>query len=155
MMRNILFITFLFFLFITSACQDRPKSELSPKNSTNTNFAKLSTEKPMEQVESNKVREILKKNKDLSTVHAINSDEQLLITIEINHLKRFQLENIRKDIENQMKREFSHLEVFVSTDQKIINEIKDFEEKMLKGKASKKQINEKIEQLIDLAKEET
>jgi len=146
---------FLILLLLMSGCQERPKSDLVPTDSSHTNFRKLSTDAMIDQTSSNQAKETLQGNKHLTKIHAVNTDEQLLITFEIQHFKRFQLEKIRKDVEQQMKRQFPQLEVYVSTDEKIISELADFEEKLIQTDHSKVEIQKKITELIDLSQEET
>ena len=146
---------FLCLIVILSGCQDRPKTNSTQHDQLDVDLTRLSTSQYINQTYSNEAKENLKSNNDLTSIKAVNTEKDLLITFEVDHHKRFQLEKIRKDIEKKMKKKFSDLDVFVSTDQKIILELDEIEKDIQKNTISKKELNKKIEDLISLAKEET
>lgn len=118
-------------------------------------YTNLSTAQSLHQEAANAAKEMLSEHEDITSVRAVNSKNDLIVAIEIQHLKRFNLQKIRKKIQKEMDNKFSDLHVVVSSDKKIILEVKQLEEKIVSGSISKKALNNKIKKLVKLAKEQT
>lgn len=154
-MQRVLLLSFLCLSLILTGCQERPKLKPTQNEQLDVDLARLSTNQPIDQTYSHQAKESLKKNKDLNSINAVNTDKDMVITFEVNHLKRFQLEKIRKQVEKKMKKKFSDLEVLVSTDQKIILGLDQIKQNIQLNNMSKKKLEKEIKDLISLAKEET
>lgn len=144
-------------LLIFSGCQEEPRT--TPDNrgnqSLDVDLTKLSTQSSIDQTYANEAKDYLKNIEDITAIQAVNTNDQMMITIEIDYLKRFELETKRKELVKQLKETFPHLEVFVSTDQKIILELEQVEQALQQNQLSKTELEKKIKELMDLAKEET
>ncbi|WBX79732.1 hypothetical protein PD280_19070 [Virgibacillus salarius] len=79
----------------------------------------------------------------------------MLIAIEIQHGKRFQLGKIREQLTKQMKKEFKNLKVELSTDKKIVMELEKLEKSIQSKSYSKKKLEKKLKKLIEFSKEQT
>jgi len=159
MYRYLMFV-FLSLILIVVGCRESPNINPTPNNQLNNNqldvdLTKLSTNQSIDQTYSNQAKDSLKTNQDLTSIKAVNTDKDLVITFEVDHLKRFQLEKIRKKIAKKMKKEFSNMKVIVSTDQKIILGLDQIEQEIQKNHITKKQLEKQIKYLVKLAKEET
>lgn len=154
-MKRFLFI--IVSLLIITSCQQEPRTNQhnQENKSLDVDLTKLSTQLPIDQTFANEAKDYLKNMEDLTAIQAVNTNDQMMITIEIEYLKRFQLEKTRKDIEKQMKDTFPDLEVFVSTDQKIILELEQIEQALQQNNLTEKQLEKKIKELMNLAKEQT
>lgn len=118
-------------------------------------YTNLSTAQSLRQEAANTAKKMLSENEDITSVKAVNSKNDLIVAIEIHHLKRFNLQKIRKKVQKEMESKFSDLNVVVSSDKKIILELNKLEEKILSDSISKKALNNKIKKLVKLAKEQT
>src|SRR5690625_245780 len=111
--------------------------------------------KNSDQQASNQTKEILSKYEDITTVKAANTDKVLLIAVEIEHNKRFNLDKIEKQLTKQMNKSFPDMKVVFSTDKKIIFELDEIEKDLHANKISDKELKQKIKHLISLTKEKT
>src|SRR5690625_1504407 len=131
-------------------------STMESPNDNNVELTKLTTEKEsINQEASNKAKDIIQQYDDITAVNAVNSSNHLIASFEVEYLQRFNLEDIRGEIEKQLKEEFPTLKVVVSTDQKIIIELEKLETELNKNSISKKQLEKNVKKIISLSKEET
>ncbi|WP_100011128.1 hypothetical protein [Lentibacillus sediminis] len=121
----------------------------------NTKFTKISTSNEISQKPSNRAKEILHQDEKITAVHAVNTSKAMLIAIEIKHHKRFRLAQIRKEKTKEMKNEFPDMKVELSTDRKIILELRALEDNLQKGSVSKKKLEKELKAIIELSKEQT
>lgn len=121
----------------------------------NTELTKISTTNEISQQPSNQAKEILQQDKDITAVHAVNTSKQILIGIEIKHHKRFRLAQIRKEKTKEMKNEFPDMKVELSTDKKIILELRSLEDSLQEGSVSEKKLEKELKAIIELSKEQT
>lgn len=126
----------------------------SPHNN-DVEFTKLTTKKDVDQQASNQAKDFIRRYEEVTSIKAVNTSKHLVVGFEVEHMERFNLEDIRKKIQKKLKKEFSSLKVVVSTDQKIILELDKLEQNIQSGKVSKKQLNKKAKKIIDLSKEQT
>lgn len=118
-------------------------------------LTKIATNKTIDQQASNQAKDILSKDEDITTVKAVNTDKLLLIAVEIEHNKRFNLDKIEKQLSKQMKKKFPDMKVEFSTDQKMIFELDELESNLQANKVSNKALKQKIQHLVSLMKEQT
>ena len=132
---------------------------INPKIDTSTNddiqFTKLNTEKSIEQHPSNKAKDKLSKHDEITSINAVNTDKDIIITIEVHHLKRFQLNKTKEKTIKEMEKEFPKMKVLVSTDKKIIIEIEQLEQDIYSDSISQKELAKKVKKLKKLAKDQT
>src|SRR5690625_3161935 len=154
-MRRFFLLIFLCLIIILSGCHKNPKTNLGNHNQLNVDLTKLSTNQQIDQTYSNQAKDVLAKENDLTSIKAVNTDKKLIVSFEVDHFKRFQLENIRTKLEKKIKKNFSNLDVLVSTDQKIILELGNIEKDLQNNKITVKELNKKVNHLMSLAKEKT
>jgi len=118
-------------------------------------FTNVKTTESLAQENANTAKRTLIQHDHINTVKAVNSEKDLVIAFEIDHLKRFNLEKIRKKIQKEMDEKFPDLNVIVSTDQKIVLELDRLEEKIFSDSISKKELNKKLKKIVKLDKEQT
>src|SRR5699024_9175140 len=132
------FITICILLLLVS-CGKSPNMD---SNSTiDIQFTNVKTTQSLLQETANSAKNILSQHDNITTVKAVSSKKNLVLAFEIDHLKRFNLEKIRKKVQKQMDEEFPDLDVIVSTDKKIILELDRLEEKIRSDSISKKELN--------------
>ncbi|SFB35196.1 hypothetical protein SAMN04488072_11821 [Lentibacillus halodurans] len=125
------------------------------ENNQNVNFSTISANSSIDQTASNQAKKRLSQREVITSVNAVNTDKQMIMAFEIEHNKRFQLTDIRKDIQKNMNKEFSDLKVEVSTDKKLVLEIGKLEEKIDQANISKKKLQKEVDRLIKLMKDKT
>lgn len=121
--------------------------------SDNPNITHLSTDSDQEIAVQ--AKELLTDKNDIETVHAVNTKDTLLVTIEIPHHERFSLRQKTKTYQKELEQVFPDFTVELSTDKKIILETADLEEKMTKNTLTEDEIKKQIEKIIHLSKEQT
>lgn len=142
----------LFLLLV--GCGIDPKVDSSMNHDIE--FTKLdTTSHSSDQQASNHAKEVLSQREELTAINAVSSSKDIIIAIEVYHLKRFQLKKIKNKIQKEMDKEFPNLDVMVSTDKKIVLELNRLEQKIYTDSISTKDINKKLKELITLAKEQT
>lgn len=100
-------------------------------------------------------KELLMNKDDLKAIHAVNTDDTLLVTIEVPHHERFSLVDISKQYQKELEKAFPDYTVELSTDKKIILETAELEEKAAENKLTKDEMKKKMEKIIHLSKEQT
>lgn len=151
-MYNRILLLFLISFVLVGCHFDQ--TEDSTKN--NTHFTKLSSENDsVDQQVSNYAKDVISQNDAVTRVNAVNNSDKLLIGIEIDHLKRFRLKEIEKEIKDKIKKKFDTYEVELSTDQKILIELDDLEEKIKTDSIKKKKLDKEINRIIKLSYEKT
>jgi predicted small lipoprotein YifL len=118
-------------------------------------LAKISTEQPVSQKPANEAKDLLSHYPEITKINAVNTNKILLLTIEIEHMKRFKLADIRKELKKKMKKSFPDLKVELSTDKKIVIELEKLEKQIQENKLTKKEIKKEVKRLIELSKEHT
>ena len=117
-------------------------------------FTKISTTNHDQHL-SNQIKEYLASDKDVTMINAVNAGNDVIVTIDIPHMKRFRLATIRKKLEKDIKKEFNLDKVEVSTDQKIIIELDKLENRIERGEMTEDEIKKEVNRIIKLSKEET
>ncbi|RYG73996.1 hypothetical protein EU245_03775 [Lentibacillus lipolyticus] len=148
--RLMLALGIICILISCSADNNKPNTQ-----SGETEFKKITASDTSSQSISNQAKEKLKKREGITSIYAVNTDKKLVIAFEIKHHKRFQLASTRKDVHKQMEKAFPDYEAEVSTDKRIVLDLKELEKKVDKGKLSKKQLKKEMKQLVQLMKDKT
>src|SRR5699024_5574083 len=81
--------------------QSSPPVEMT-KISTNNN--------DINQDQSNRAKNILSKNDNVTHVYAVNTKDTLVIAIKVRHMKRLRLQKIKQELTKRMKKEFPKME---------------------------------------------
>ncbi len=156
-LKRLLFL--LLGLFILSACTNNNASQdqiLKPTGNRDLELVKLQSKGIVDQNPSNRAKELITEEyEEVSAVRAVNHKDDLLIAIDVDHHERFDLDDIEKNIQKQVRDQYSDLKVTLSTDQKILIELKKLEADIMNNNISNDQLKKKITELKRLSKEET
>ncbi|SFD46589.1 Sporulation lipoprotein YhcN/YlaJ (Spore_YhcN_YlaJ) [Lentibacillus persicus] len=114
-----------------------------------------SSSNSLDQSSANQAKEKLKKYEDITKIHAVSHSKKLLVAFEIKHHKRFQLAELNKKVQKKLDKEFPDLKVEVSTDKKLVLELKTLEEKIENQDISAKKLKKEVNRLIKLKKDKT
>src|SRR5699024_78738 len=137
-------------ILILFGCQSK-----SPQQSNKQlKFQPLATDhQKMTQEISNEVKDYISRHDHVTSVYAVNTFDALVIAFDVNHFDRFQLQTYKYQFDKQMKRKYPAYESIVSTDQKIILELKRIEKGISDETMSINDIQKEIRRLIKLNKD--
>lgn len=138
----------LLFIIFLAGCNHNESSY-----SDNPNITHLSTSSNQEAAVQ--AKELFTDREDIEAVHAVNTKDTLLVTIEIPHHERFSLEEKSKTYQKELERAFPDFTIELSTDKKIIIETAELEEKIVKNNLVEDEIKKQMEKIIHLSKEQT
>jgi Sporulation lipoprotein YhcN/YlaJ (Spore_YhcN_YlaJ) len=124
-------------------------------NNDDANIVKVHTSKSIDQSIANQAKEKVIKEEEILGVKAVNTDKELLIAVEVNHMDRFRLKEIEKKINQKTEKQFPNHEVTISTDSKIFLELEKLENKMKKNKLDNKKLEKELKRIKSLSEELT
>ncbi len=101
--------------------------------------------------EVEKLKTILQNEESTSESLGVFFDSQLVVAVQVEPFSRLQKSKIEKRIQKEIKKEFPDHKVFVSSDLKIMWELKD----LVEQDPSDKTLKKKLKEIQALAKEET
>lgn len=152
-MKKLKILCFVSILFVLFGCGTNTTTDPSEKNDINP--TNTSTNSVISQDISKQVKENLTTYKDLTNSKSVNTDDTILVVVQVKHLKRLKLAEVRKDIKKILEKEFPLMTIYVSTDQKVNKEIDRIRQQIESNSISNKSLNKSVEDLIQLAKEDT
>ncbi|MED4452282.1 YhcN/YlaJ family sporulation lipoprotein [Metabacillus fastidiosus] len=145
-------IIYIFFLVIVIAgCSGMHKNEEANKS----NVTDVSFKNSHDQSVTEKMKQLLENEEEVKNIRAVNSDKELLIAAEINHMDRFRLKEIQQKLEKKVKKQYEDYKVTISTDKKIFLELEQLENKMRTENLSKKKFEKEMNRIKNLSKETT
>lgn len=155
-LRNI-GIIFLLSMFVLTACMNNDNEQSLQPTGKNRDLEliKLSSTGVTDQQVANQAKEILSHYEEITSVRAVNAGGHLLIAIDIEHYERFELDNIEHDLQKEIKKNFKNMKVTLSTDQKILLELKQLEEDIEAQSIHTDDLKKRVKELVDLSKEQT
>lgn len=143
-------------LFVSIGCTNKNREQiLEPTGDQPIELLKLKSNSVADQNASNQAKEIVSKYEEVAGVRAINYDNQLIVAIDVDHLDRFNLSEIEKELRKKINDSFSDMIVTVSTDQKIIIELEKLEKQIQAKSISEKELKKKMNDIKKLSKEQT
>lgn len=146
------------FLIFLVGCGNND-SALDPTRNNNDDtplqINKVSDSKGIDQHPTNRVKEILSAREDITSIRAANSAEKIAVAIDVRQMERFDLDDIRKSVREDIEQEFPTFEIKVSTDKKIYIELEKLEKEIETREISKEKLDKKIKKIIALENEQT
>lgn len=119
-----------------SACGSAP----SKTPGKNMNVVPTKWEKPINQSVAHKAESILKKQKGVTEVRAVNTKKELMVAMKLKTFYRLSTQQMGKKFEKMLKKRFPGMQVQVSSDSKIFSEITDLEKQLKKGNVNEKRL---------------
>ena len=151
--RNIL--SLLLLVLLTSCTQGGNESAFEPSGNDDLQLAKLSSYGIFDQNPANTAKNLLSKQDDLTHIRAVNDDTQVIIAVDVEQQERFTLDSTERKLRKKMNDYFSDMTVIVSTDQKLLIELKKLEDDIQQNKMSNDQLKKRLNKIKKLSKEET
>jgi len=99
---------------------------------------------------ASKIEEILGQEKDIEHANIIFIEDKILVAMQVKPWLRYKKKKIEKKVEEDLTKEFPSSDLIVSTDFKL-----HWESQKLIDKNSKEKLNDEVDQLKKLSKEET
>lgn len=151
MMKYMMFLILI--AFIAVGCDDSGTQKDS--NNKEATTQKLATQYQFDQDASQNIKKTLMSKKEITDVKAVNTNETILVAVEIKHMERFQLKKIEKKFKKQLKKQYPKKEITLSLDKKIYLETTKMEQKVSNKEISKDKIEKEIKRIIELSNEKT
>jgi len=152
--RLVLFIISLnILLFGCSTANDTPETRSSLVRTSNPNPIAVNN-KDEQLVEE--IKKTALSNDGIYDVAVIKGEaKDCLVAIKVQHLKRFRLKKIEKQLMKELQKQFKDLSFTVSSDFKIFLEAVRLNEKMEKENLSKEKKEKRLQEIIKLSQEKT
>ena len=99
---------------------------------------------------ASKIEDVLQQEKDIEHANIIFVEDKILVAMQVKPWLRYKKKKIEKKVEEDLKKEFPNADLIVSTDFKL-----HWESQKLIDNNDKEKLNEEVDQLKKLAKEET
>lgn len=99
---------------------------------------------------ASKIEEILGQEKDIEHANIIFIEDKILVAMQVKPWLRYKKKKIEKKVEEDLTKEFPSSDLIVSTDFKL-----HWESQKLIDKNNKEKLNDEVDQLKKLSKEET
>jgi len=147
-------ISMMLLIFMLASCTKQDPT-YEPTNNPGLELTKLSDKGITDQQPADEAKQLLSQYEEVSGVRAVNHNGQLLVAIDINHGDRFSLKHLEKKFRGKIEQNFPEMKVTVSTDQKLLFELKELENEIANESISKKEINDRMKKLRKLMKEKT
>ncbi|OAS89523.1 MULTISPECIES: YhcN/YlaJ family sporulation lipoprotein [Metabacillus] len=122
-------------------------------NNDDAKIVKVSTSKQIDQSVANHAKEIVIKEKEISGVKAVNTDQELLLAVKVDHFDRFRLKSIEKKVKLDLEKAYPDHKIIISTDSKMYLELEQLEQKLQKNKTEKKTLKKEFNKIKSLMNE--
>lgn len=117
------------------------------------NITRLSTNQSVNKSRVNNVKKQINTFKEITSVCVIDTDEKMVVAFDVKQRHRFQLKSLREDVQNKIEHMYPQMDIIVSTDQKIIQEVKKLDKE--RKELSKNKLKKQLERIIKKEKDET
>lgn len=154
-LRIFFIFTIILALFACASPMKEGQDILQPSRNEPLHLMKLSSNGLTDQQPAIQAKHFLSERDEISRVRAVNYEDDLIVAIDVHHLKRLQLKKIKADVQKEIDEQFSNLKVTLSTDQKILLELKDLEEAIEANEMNEEELQKKINDIKQLSNEET
>lgn len=143
-------------LLLLAACMNQKGNySLEPPKDQPLELTKLSSGGKHEQQAANQAKEILSNYGEVSEVRAVNHNNHLLVAVDVPQHERFQLDKIENTLRDKINKNFSEINVTLSTDQKLLIELEQLEKDIQEDKVSKEDVKKRLKKLKELSQENT
>lgn len=150
-MKKICLISIVFALLL-GACGNTV-SESDPSKADNPSIIQTSTN--YQQEASKQAKELIADQHEFNEIIAVNSEDLIIIGVDPKHHDRFRLKELQKSLKDTVESSLTSHDIELSTDQKIILELRKLQGKITERTLSKEQLSKEVERIRKLSKEQT
>src|SRR5690625_20073 len=111
-LRNLFILCCLIFLLF--GCTNKDPT-FQPSGNNSLELTKLATKGITDQQPANQAKQYLSQYEEVSAVRAVNKENELIVAVDIHHHDRFSLEHLEKELTKDVKRDFSDMNITLST----------------------------------------
>ncbi|WP_201715253.1 sporulation protein [Rossellomorea arthrocnemi] len=101
------------------------------------------------------IKREISKMEELYDVAVIQGKEETLVVYKVKHMHRFKMKSIEKKMDGYLEDKYPKEDFILSSDYKIFLETIRLKEKLKKGSISKKDAENKFQDIVKLQKEKT
>ncbi len=141
-------------VLLLTACTNNDTA-IQPEPKDDFELTKLSVRGVTDQQPSDQAKAFLSQYEEVSGVRAVNHNGTLVIAVDLRHYDRLFLEDIEKALYKDLQRNFTKMQITLSTDRKIFLELERLEKDILDDKLSSADIKKRLNDIITLSKEQT
>ncbi|WP_240374999.1 YhcN/YlaJ family sporulation lipoprotein [Bacillus piscicola] len=138
-------------MVVTAACMDEQRDQ----GDSSSGLTTVHMQEPFDQSPSIQTKKALMASKEITDVKAVNTDEVILVGIKLDQFARFKIKSLEKKIKNDLKQMHPDKKVNASADYKIYLEVGKLEEKNQQEPLERKNWQQRIQQIKELAEEKT
>src|SRR5690625_326420 len=102
----------IIFIAVIAGCNTN-ESVLEPASTPNNdiNLMQISNENTLDQHISNQAKDSMQKYAEITISKAVNSDQKMLMAVEVDHNEQFNLAKKRNQLQKDIEQQFSHITV--------------------------------------------
>ncbi|ASK63672.1 hypothetical protein CFK37_16655 [Virgibacillus phasianinus] len=131
-------------------------SDSAPSNDrSKTEPSKISNSSLPDQAPSRQAKSTLRKYKETTNIYAVNTDKNMLVALEVHQHDRIKLTKIKEKFASKIKKQFPKFKTEVSTDKKLVLEVKKLQNRIAKNNISDKKLKKEMDHLLKLLQEKT
>jgi len=145
--KTLLSLSLIFLLGCQTPDVNKPKG-------TNKFQSLTAVEEEMSQDVSNELKKMIGDHERVTNVFAANTFNKLVVGFEVRQRDRFRLKKLKKQFSKKIEKMYPMLETVVTTDKKLIWELKKIEEKINNESATVNEIQRDMKKIIKLSKDE-
>jgi hypothetical protein len=155
MNKNRIIIPFAVFVLIGCANkEDGNDSKIALMKKTNPPPIEL-VDNPETDSYGHAIKKEISKMEELYDVAVIQGKEETLVVYKVKHMHRFKMKSIEKKMDGYLEDKYPKEDFILSSDYKIFLETIRLKEKLKKGSISKKDAENKFQDIVKLQKEKT
>ncbi len=155
MVKKQILLLFACFLLL-AACNGRNNvMGLKPPADQPIELTKLSAKGVTDQQPADQAKNILSEYDEVEAVRAVNDGDMLVIGVKLHHNDRFRMDDIERNLRKKVKKNFSDMDITLSTDEKIHIELTKLEDELVNKKISKDDVKKRIKKIKKLSEEKT
>ncbi|MDC3416562.1 hypothetical protein [Aquibacillus salsiterrae] len=139
------------FMTLSGCTSNEEDNRLSLRGPTE-DITKISNPSTPDQSLTNKAKELLRTQDEVTAVRGINIDNQLVLAINVKQINQFTERKLEKKLKKELENIYEGVTVDVSSDQKIFIELDKLEKKLQNTTYDKQQLQKQyndIKNLID------
>ncbi|WP_186577646.1 YhcN/YlaJ family sporulation lipoprotein [Aquibacillus kalidii] len=147
-------LSILLLTILISGCNtDENDNRITMKDSDG-DVTKISNTSPIDQSLTNKAKEYVRINNEIESLRGINTEEDLLLAINVEQIQQFKEQNHESRIQKKLEKIFPETNIEVSSDQKIYIEVEKLEQEIQNNALDKEELKKRFDKIKKLINDE-